>query len=71
LAANASLSLSSAKAKRFGVTEVPAEAVNYISHATQARLRSVLEKVSTIAQHRTDGGKVRTGRVEVIMNRSG
>nr|XP_029490701.1 transcription initiation factor TFIID subunit 4-like isoform X2 [Oncorhynchus nerka] len=44
-------------AKRFGVTEVPAEAVNYISHATQARLRSVLEKVSTIAQHRTDGGK--------------
>ncbi|XP_041746368.1 transcription initiation factor TFIID subunit 4 isoform X2 [Coregonus clupeaformis] len=44
-------------AKRFGVTEVPAEAVNYISHATQARLRSMLEKVSTIAQHRTDGGK--------------
>uniref|UniRef100_A0A673WEY4 Si:dkey-219c3.2 n=1 Tax=Salmo trutta TaxID=8032 RepID=A0A673WEY4_SALTR len=44
-------------AKRFGVTEIPAEAVNYISHATQARLRSMLEKVSTIAQHRTDGGK--------------
>ncbi|XP_038872849.1 transcription initiation factor TFIID subunit 4-like [Salvelinus namaycush] len=44
-------------AKRFGVTEVPAETVNYISHATQARLRSMLEKVSTIAQHRTDGGK--------------
>ncbi|CAB1322817.1 unnamed protein product, partial [Coregonus sp. 'balchen'] len=43
--------------KRFGVTEVPAETVNYISHATQARLRSMLEKVSTIAQHRTDGGK--------------
>ncbi|CAB1313490.1 unnamed protein product [Coregonus sp. 'balchen'] len=54
---DAFLSLSSAKAKRFGVTEVPAEAVNYISHATQARLRSMLEKVSTIAQHRTDGGK--------------
>ncbi|XP_019896157.1 transcription initiation factor TFIID subunit 4 isoform X2 [Esox lucius] len=44
-------------AKKFGVTEIPAEAVNYISHATQARLRSMLEKVSVIAQHRTDGGK--------------
>ncbi|KAL0968605.1 hypothetical protein UPYG_G00269090 [Umbra pygmaea] len=44
-------------AKRFGVTEIPAEAVNYISHATQARLRSMVEKVSVIAQHRTDGGK--------------
>ncbi|KAJ8002858.1 hypothetical protein DPEC_G00163330 [Dallia pectoralis] len=44
-------------AKKFGVTEIPAEAVNYISHATQARLRSMLEKVSIIAQHRTDGGK--------------
>ena len=57
-------------AKRFGVTEVPAETVNYISHATQARLRSMLEKVSTIAQHRTDGGKVSAGRVGVVMNRS-
>ncbi|KAJ8281366.1 hypothetical protein GJAV_G00066790 [Gymnothorax javanicus] len=41
-------------AKKFGVTEVPVEAVNLISHATQARLRTVLEKVSTIAQHRME-----------------
>ncbi|KAJ8340626.1 hypothetical protein SKAU_G00352590 [Synaphobranchus kaupii] len=41
-------------AKKFGVTEVPVEAVNFISHATQARLRTVLEKVSTIAQHRME-----------------
>lgn len=34
------------------------EAVNFISHATQSRLRTVLEKVSSIAQHRMDGGKV-------------
>uniref|UniRef100_A0A4W5LDK0 TAFH domain-containing protein n=1 Tax=Hucho hucho TaxID=62062 RepID=A0A4W5LDK0_9TELE len=32
-------------------------AVNFISHATQSRLRTVLEKVSSIAQHRMDGGK--------------
>ncbi|XP_056621886.1 transcription initiation factor TFIID subunit 4-like isoform X2 [Triplophysa dalaica] len=41
-------------AKRFGVTEVALEAVNFISHATQSRLRTVLEKVSSIAQHRMD-----------------
>lgn len=42
------------------MTEVPPEVVNLISHATQSRLRGVVEKVSVIAQHRTDGGKVRT-----------
>ncbi|MBN3316645.1 TAF4 factor, partial [Atractosteus spatula] len=41
-------------AKKFGVTEVPAEAVNFISHATQERLRTVLEKVTIIAQHRME-----------------
>lgn len=44
-------------AKRFGVTEVPLEAVNFIAHATQSRLRTVLEKVSAIAQHRMDNCK--------------
>ncbi|XP_073706343.1 transcription initiation factor TFIID subunit 4 [Garra rufa] len=44
-------------AKRFGVTDVPLEAVNFISHATQSRLRTVLEKVSSIAQHRMDSCK--------------
>ncbi|KAF4071939.1 hypothetical protein AMELA_G00268630 [Ameiurus melas] len=44
-------------AKKFGVTEVPLEAVNFIAHATQTRLRTVLEKVSFIAQHRMDSSK--------------
>ncbi|XP_062860977.1 transcription initiation factor TFIID subunit 4-like isoform X2 [Trichomycterus rosablanca] len=44
-------------AKKFGVTEVPLEAVNFISHATQSRLRTMLEKVSSIAQHRMDSSK--------------
>lgn len=46
-------------AKKLGVTEVPLEVVNFISHATQSRLRSLLEKVSAVSQHRTDGAKVR------------
>lgn len=45
-------------AKKFGVTEVTTEAVTFISHATQSRLRSVVEKVSAIAQHRLDSCKV-------------
>ncbi|XP_034443016.1 transcription initiation factor TFIID subunit 4-like isoform X3 [Hippoglossus hippoglossus] len=44
-------------AKKLGVSEVPLEVVNFISHATQSRLRSLLETVSAVAQHRTDGGK--------------
>ncbi|TSK38381.1 Transcription initiation factor TFIID subunit 4 [Bagarius yarrelli] len=44
-------------AKKFGVTDVHLEAVNFIAHATQTRLRTVLEKVSFIAQHRMDSCK--------------
>lgn len=36
------------------------ETVTLISHATQSRLRSMLEKVSAVAQHRVDSCKVRT-----------
>lgn len=45
-------------AKRFGVTEVPMETVTFISHAAQSRLRTIIEKVSTVAQHRLDSCKV-------------
>ncbi|XP_072291437.1 transcription initiation factor TFIID subunit 4-like [Eucyclogobius newberryi] len=44
-------------AKKSGVSEIPVDVVNLISHATQSRLRTLLEKVSVVAQHRTDGGK--------------
>uniref|UniRef100_A0A3Q2XQY8 Transcription initiation factor TFIID subunit 4-like n=1 Tax=Hippocampus comes TaxID=109280 RepID=A0A3Q2XQY8_HIPCM len=37
-----------------GVSEVPLEVVNLVSHATQSRLRSLLEKVTALAQHRSD-----------------
>uniref|UniRef100_A0A3Q3ADF4 Transcription initiation factor TFIID subunit 4-like n=1 Tax=Kryptolebias marmoratus TaxID=37003 RepID=A0A3Q3ADF4_KRYMA len=38
-------------AKKLGVSEVPLDVVNLVSHATESRLRSLLEKVSIIAQH--------------------
>ncbi|XP_030645576.1 transcription initiation factor TFIID subunit 4 [Chanos chanos] len=44
-------------ARRFGVTEVSVEAVSLVSHATQARLRNLLEMVSAISQHRADSFK--------------
>lgn len=41
---------------------MPLDVVNLVSHATQSRLRSLLEKVSAVAQHRTDRGKVSNAR---------
>lgn len=43
---------------RYGVTELGAEVVNYISHATQQRLLNLLEKVSIVAQQRNVNFKV-------------
>ncbi|TKS71016.1 TFIID subunit 4 RNA polymerase II [Collichthys lucidus] len=38
--------------RRYGVTDLGAEVVNYVSHATQQRLQSLLEKVSQVAQQK-------------------
>ncbi|XP_045705928.1 transcription initiation factor TFIID subunit 4B isoform X2 [Phyllostomus hastatus] len=38
--------------KKHDITELNPDAVNLISHATQERLRGLLEKLTTIAQHR-------------------
>ncbi|CAH6777965.1 Taf4b [Phodopus roborovskii] len=38
--------------KKHNITELNSDAVNLISHATQERLRGLLEKLTTIAQHR-------------------
>uniref|UniRef100_A0A8B9N6K4 Transcription initiation factor TFIID component TAF4 C-terminal domain-containing protein n=4 Tax=Neoaves TaxID=3078114 RepID=A0A8B9N6K4_9AVES len=44
-------------AKKLGITDVPAEVVTFISHATQNRLRTVIEKVTVITQHRMESYK--------------
>ncbi|XP_039554080.1 LOW QUALITY PROTEIN: transcription initiation factor TFIID subunit 4-like [Passer montanus] len=44
-------------AKKLGITDVPAEVVTFISHATQSRLRTVIEKVTVITQHRMESYK--------------
>ncbi|XP_070702654.1 transcription initiation factor TFIID subunit 4 [Pempheris klunzingeri] len=38
--------------RRYGVTDLGAEVVNYVSHATQQRLQSLLENVSQVAQQK-------------------
>ncbi|XP_076012883.1 transcription initiation factor TFIID subunit 4 [Genypterus blacodes] len=38
--------------RRFGVTDLGGDVVNYVSHATQQRLQSLLEKVSQVAQQK-------------------
>ncbi|XP_028304077.1 transcription initiation factor TFIID subunit 4-like [Gouania willdenowi] len=47
--------------RRLGVSDVSLDAINFLSHATQCRLRSLLEMMSSIAQHRADGGKEEDG----------
>lgn len=36
--------------KKFGVSELGPDVVNFISHATQQRLQNLLEKVTQVAQ---------------------
>uniref|UniRef100_H2TWF0 TATA-box binding protein associated factor 4 n=1 Tax=Takifugu rubripes TaxID=31033 RepID=H2TWF0_TAKRU len=38
--------------RKYGVTDLGAEVVKYVSHATQQRLQNLLEKVSLVAQQR-------------------
>ncbi|KAJ8419095.1 hypothetical protein AAFF_G00005940 [Aldrovandia affinis] len=38
--------------RRHGITDVSSDAVDLVSHATQARLRELLEKLTVVAQHR-------------------
>ncbi|XP_040890714.1 transcription initiation factor TFIID subunit 4-like [Toxotes jaculatrix] len=38
--------------RRYGITDLGAEVVNYVSHATKQRLQNVLEKVSQVAQQK-------------------
>lgn len=45
--------------KKHDITELNSDAVNLISHATQERLRGLLEKLTTIAQHRMTIYKVK------------
>ena len=45
--------------KKHDITELNSDAVNLISHATQERLRGLLEKLTTIAQHRMTTYKVK------------
>ncbi|KQK82569.1 transcription initiation factor TFIID subunit 4-like isoform X2 [Amazona aestiva] len=44
-------------AKKLGIADVPAEVVTFISHATQNRLKTVIEKVTMITQHRVESYK--------------
>ncbi|XP_048403166.2 transcription initiation factor TFIID subunit 4-like isoform X2 [Stegostoma tigrinum] len=44
-------------AKRFGITDVPIDIVNTISIATQERLKMIIGKLTSIAQHRMETHK--------------
>ncbi|KAI1892805.1 hypothetical protein AGOR_G00137300 [Albula goreensis] len=43
--------------KRYGITELGPEVINFVSHATQQRLQNLLEKVSEVAQQKNSSFK--------------
>lgn len=45
-------------ARKYGINDVSGDTVNIISHAAQERLRDIVEKLSTIAEHRIEIYKV-------------
>ena len=45
-------------AKKHGLDDVSSDVANLVSHATQERLRDLLEKLDTIAEHRIEIFKV-------------
>jgi len=51
-------SSSSRQGKKFGVGELGADVINFISHAAQQRLQSLLEKVSQVALQKNTTFKV-------------
>lgn len=58
-----SKTVSPATGKKFGVSELGADVINYISHATQQRLQNLLEKVSQVAQQKNS-----TLKVMIVLN---
>ncbi|TKS77815.1 TFIID subunit 4 RNA polymerase II [Collichthys lucidus] len=50
--------------KKFGVSELGTDVINYISHATQQRLQNLLEKVSQVALQKNTTFKVEDERFE-------
>ncbi|XP_074645985.1 transcription initiation factor TFIID subunit 4B-like [Tubulanus polymorphus] len=47
-----------AAAQKHGITDVPPEVAHLVSHATQERLRNLLERLSVIAEHRLEIYKI-------------
>ncbi|MGH0131660.1 UNVERIFIED_CONTAM: hypothetical protein FKN15_062484 [Acipenser sinensis] len=48
--------------KRHGITEVNPDVVSLVSHATQERLRTLVEKMTVASQHRTRSYKSRSNK---------
>ena len=57
--------------KRKGLEEPPAEVVALLSHACQERLKTLVEKLSVIAEHRMDVVKLESDSYEVVQDVKG
>lgn len=46
-------------AVKYGIEEIPSDVVALISHATQERLKTLVQKLGVVAEHRLENIKVR------------
>lgn len=46
-------------AVKYGIEEIPSDVVALISHATQERLKTLVQKLGIVAEHRLENIKVR------------
>lgn len=44
--------------RKYGITDLGPDVINFVSHATQQRLQNLLEKVSEVAQQKNISYKV-------------
>ncbi|KAG7488337.1 hypothetical protein MATL_G00034360 [Megalops atlanticus] len=56
--------------RRRGITDVSSDAVNLVSHATQERLRELVEKLTAVARHRKTSYKDHSGYTQTSDTRS-
>lgn len=53
-------------ARKRGVSDVSQEVLSLVSHATEQRLRNILEKISTISLHRLEVYRVRETELKPV-----
>lgn len=53
--------------RKYGITELGPDVINFVSHATQQRLQNLLEKVSEVSQQKNIYYKVKHSNTVLVL----